>query len=159
MPFALHSPCSAGGWCLQPYSISLHIPPALVFSHQPGNNVFLSHHSSSSPQLQPAELSDCGTAPQVVLSTVPWHRRGRGPRRRQKSSTQRIEVNSFLLPTKVMSLSSAMAIDGLAVSKPGPPALKFSERQQPVQSSPGCWCPGPGLAPVILVSLSLDAAS
>ena len=32
-----------------------HIPPALASSHQPGNSVFLSHHSSSSLQLQPAE--------------------------------------------------------------------------------------------------------
>ena len=33
------------------------IPPASAFSHQPGNSVFLSYHSSSSFQLQPAERS------------------------------------------------------------------------------------------------------
>ena len=32
-----------------------HIPPAPCSNHQPGNSVFLSHHSSSSLQLQPAE--------------------------------------------------------------------------------------------------------
>ena len=34
-----------------------HIAPAPASSHQPGNSVFLSYHSSSSLQLQPAECS------------------------------------------------------------------------------------------------------
>jgi len=45
----------AGGWCLQRYSESLSHP--FNFSHQSGNSIFLSHHSSSSLQLQCAERS------------------------------------------------------------------------------------------------------
>ena len=36
-----------------------HIPPAPASSYQSGNSVFLSHHSSSSLQLQPAERGEC----------------------------------------------------------------------------------------------------
>jgi len=45
---------------LQPSSATIfpsHITPAPASSHQPGNSIFLSHHSSSSLQLQPAERS------------------------------------------------------------------------------------------------------
>ena len=38
---------------------SFHIAPAPASSHQSGNSVFLSHHSNSSIQLQPAERIMC----------------------------------------------------------------------------------------------------
>ena len=53
------SPCSAGAPASSPTVFLFHIAPALPSSHQPGNSVFLLHHSSSSLQLHPAEHGEC----------------------------------------------------------------------------------------------------
>jgi len=50
---------SAGGSSSSATVFPSHIIPASAYSHQPGNSIFLSHHSSSSLQLQPAERSVC----------------------------------------------------------------------------------------------------
>ena len=59
-PYSAGAPgsCSAGAPGSSLTVFLSHIAPALISSHQPGNNVFLSHHSSFSLQLQPAERSE-----------------------------------------------------------------------------------------------------
>jgi len=55
--FCWFSPCSAAP-ASSPTVFLSHIPPALASNHQLGNSIFLSHYSSSSLQLQPAERSE-----------------------------------------------------------------------------------------------------
>jgi len=67
-----HSLCSAGGFPSSATVFPSHTPPAPASSHQPGNSVFLSQHSSSSLQLQPAERNGTSSPGRSMLSMEPY---------------------------------------------------------------------------------------